>query len=161
MNLPFLSLYSLWISLIALTYLILSLKKMITNSDSVDSLENFKKKPPIDKLRSYSEAIAKSKFNIRILKILKGANELKIFFVNQGENLYNLKCQGVSPNKVFLELESADLKLDINEPGVILIKDIVGEVPDVELIFEYMTDQKVNKMKRVSINTVTKEISYL
>jgi hypothetical protein len=94
------------------------LKKVITNSDS---LENFKNKPPIDRLKSYSEAIAKSKFNIRILKILKGANELKIFFVNQGEKLYNLKCKGNSPYKVILELESVDLKLDANEPGAIIL----------------------------------------
>jgi len=161
MKIPNFSLYSITLSLIAFTYLILSLKKMMTNSDSVDSLENFKKKPPIDKLKSYSEAIAKSKFTIKILKILKRSNELKIFFVNQGEKLYNLKCQGVSPYKVILELESADLNLNTNEPGVILIKDIMSDMPEVELIFEYMTDQKVNKIKRVSVNTATKEISYL
>ena len=160
MNIPFLSLYSFWISIIALTYLILSLKKMITNSDS-DSLENFKNKPPIDRLKSYSETIAKSKFNIRILKILHNVNELKIFFVNKGEKLCNLKCLGISPYKVILEIENAELNVDTNEPGVILIKDIISDVPEVELIFEYMKDQKEIKMKRVSINTVTKEIMYL
>jgi len=161
MKIPNFSLYSITLSIIAFTYLILSLKKMMTNSDSVDSIENLKRKPPVDKFKIYSEAIAHSKFNIRILKILHNANELKIFFVNQGEKLYNLKCQGVSPYKVILELESADLNLNTNEPGVILIKDIMSDMPEVELIFEYMTDQKVNKIKRVSVNTATKEISYL
>jgi len=102
-----------------------------------------------------------SKFDLKILKILKNANELKIFFVNQGEKLYNLKCQGLSPYKVILELESVDLKLDTNEPGVILIKDTTSNLLEVELLFEYVTDQKENRMKRVSINTVTKEITYM
>src|ERR1035437_1996405 len=141
MKIPDLSLYSLCISLIALAYLILSLKKMITNSDSDDSIENFKKKQPIDRLKNYSEAIAKSRFNIRILKILQSANELKIFFVNQGEKLYNLRCQGVSQYNVILELESVDLKLDTNEPGVILIKDIMSNMSEVELRSEEHTSE--------------------
>jgi hypothetical protein len=112
-------------------------------------------------MKSHTETIAKNKFDIRILKILHGFNELKIFFVNQGEKLYDLKCQGISSYRVILEIESNDLHVDNNETGVILIKDITNNLSEVELLFEYMTDQKINKKKRVSINTVTKGIAYL
>jgi hypothetical protein len=119
------------------------------------------KNKPLDGEQSYSKVIAKSKFEIRVLKILKSADELKIFFVNQGEKLYDLKCQGISSYLVILEIESVDLIIDNNETGVILIKDITNNLSEVELLFEYMTDEKIDKKKRVSINTVTKDIAYL
>jgi hypothetical protein len=160
MKIPNYSLYSLSISLIAITYLILSLKKIITQSKLNNTLLKSINKP-IDSMKSHTETIAKNKFDIRILKILHGFNELKIFFVNQGEKLYDLKCQGISSYRVILEIESNDLHVDNNETGVILIKDITNNLSEVELLFEYMTDQKINKKKRVSINTVTKGIAYL
>ena len=160
MKIPNYSLYSLSISLIAITYLILSLKKIITQSKSDKSLVKLKNEP-INSLDSCTKTIVKSIFEIRILKILNGVNELKIFFVNQGEKLYDVKCEGISPCRVILEIESVDLIIDNNDTGVILIKDITNDLSEVELLFEYMTDQKLNKKKRVSINTVTKDITYL
>ena len=160
MKIPIFSLYSFSISLIAMTYLILTVIKIINQSKSDESLIKLKNEP-LDKLQINYKVAMVSKFDLKILKILKNANELKIFFVNQGEKLYNLKCQGISTYQVILELESVDLNLDTNEPGVILIKDTTSNLLEVELLFEYVTDQKENRMKRVSINTVTKEITFM
>jgi len=160
MNIPIFSLYSLSISLIAMTYLVLSAIKIINQSKSDESLIKLKNEP-LGKPQINNKVATVSKFDLKILKILKNANELKIFFVNKGDKLFNLHCDGNGLYSVILEIESVDVDVDKNETGVFLIKDIAFDFHEIELIIEYQTEYLSTQKKKISINTFTKEITYL
>lgn len=103
--------------------------------------------------------INKSKFNIKILRVIRDKQTFKVYIVNKGEKLFHLQCEGIENSIAKLEIEEVDTDVDNNETSVILITSKEDEIKDVELFLKYFTKEKYHKIKRVRINLSTTEIN--
>lgn len=153
MKFPLISYYSFYICFCATLYLILSLIKM-KQAKKKDNIEN----DLVERSNIYAKDIHIGKFALKILKIIYYQNMFKIFFVNCGEKLINLQCEGLN-NNAKLEIEEIDANVSNNETGVIIVTNKKDDLREVELLFKYFSEQKYYKTKHVKINITTKEIN--
>lgn len=158
MKVPIISLYSLSIVLIATFFFILVFSRTIKKLKNNRRFKN-EKAYATNSQQAYMDDINKSKFNIKILRVIRDKQTFKVYIVNKGEKLFHLQCEGIENSIAKLEIEEVDTDVDNNETSVILITSKEDEIKDVELFLKYFTKEKYHKIKRVRINLSTTEIN--